>query len=1085
MAETKSTNKERLREITAGIEEGIKELFESDKYMQYLRTMSRFHRYSVNNQMLIHMQRPDATHVAGFNKWRDQFGRSVKRGEKGIKIIAPTPFKKKVEEMKLDPDTKAPLLDKDGNAIMEEKEIQIPMFKVVTVFDVSQTAGKPLPQLASDLTGDVKQYEVFMEALRRSSPVPMELRPIERDTDGYFSRTDQNIVIREGMSEVQTVSAAVHEIAHAKLHNYEKEREAAAAGDGNAQPVKPKDRHTEEVEAESISYAVCQYYGIQTGENSFGYIAGWSKGKELSELRASLETINKTASGLISDIDRHFAAICKERGIDLSPRQEVEQATPEPVTEQETAAPEPAQTATEPVQTADRADEALFLVDDAVYVHIAPDTDGHQYTAYLKEGMQFFTEGVIDLPGQTPGDAVMEAIAMIGLPARSIQKASLDLLEKAQERQEQPISEVSGPGPETASRPEKTYSAYANPRTTGIHDRYFIQAYDRTPGGLIPAEIIGINTPEKCIEITNQLNSGAITEAEARKLLDTEPEYHRYYITPEALGHGAYPLMDGYQLHETVGLNSYEDGRVQAYGYIDYPQPLPPEQAAEYGLHPAGQDVPTQEAGLVQDAQERLLVVDEDKYLHIQRSDEGYDYTIYNKETLREIDGGRPDMPDIPISAACLQVCDLHDMGNNSIKYASLDILEQIQEAEDRQQAIDVAEWERQNPPHPYPTEPPHKPQVEEMFEHLGIEEPQEEAPLGGGRIVGAVVRPYDPQPGQEEWSEPASPENAPEHPGIPSDDVSAYLPEHTLDEYPMPDPQLTTEEMRSFGYLDEDMLPLSRDRALELLEVDMTVYMLHSDNTEAMAFDAEDILAHDGYFGVERTEWEQSTRFSERIRDRFDRQEEREAAFLAHEGDCFALYQLRHDEEQRYLRYEPLERLRAQGENPMKGNYDLVYTAPLTQPGDTNQQLNLLWEQFNEHHPADYQSPSMSISDIVAVKQDGVVSCHYVDRFGFAELPGFFEKENPLKNAEMQVEDDYGMIDGIINNGSKAPTVAELEAQVKAGQQISLLDLANAVKQERGQRQEKKPSVLDQLRSQPKQGHKKSAPKKSAEREL
>ncbi len=962
MAETKSTNKERLREITAGIEQGIQELFESDKYMQYLRTMSRFHRYSVNNQMLIHMQRPDATHVAGFNKWRDQFGRSVKKGEKGIKIIAPTPFKKKIEEMKLDPDTKAPLLDKDGNAIIEEKEIQIPMFKVVTVFDVDQTVGKPLPQLASDLTGDVRQYEVFMEALRRSSPVPMEMRPIQRDTDGYFSRTDQNIVIREGMSEVQTVSAAVHEIAHAKLHNYEKEREAAAAGDENAQPVKPKDRSTEEVEAESISYAVCQYYGIQTGENSFGYIAGWSKGKELSELRASLETINKTASGLISDIDRHFAAICKERGIDLSPRQEAEQATPEPVTEQEAAAPEPAKE--------------------------APETEAPE-------------------PQQT------------------------------------------APEPEQVQEPGKKYMAHANPRTTGIHDRYFIQAYDRTPGGLIPAEIVGINTPEKCIEITNQLNSGAITEAEARKLLDAEPEYHRYYITPEALEHGAYPLMDGYQLHETAGLNSYEDGRVQAYGYIDYPQPLPPEQAAEYGLHPAGQDAPMQEAGQVQAAQERLLLVDEDKYLHIQRSDEGYDYTIYNKETLREIDGGRLDMPDIPISTACLQVCDLHDMGNGGIKYASLDILEQIQEAEIRQQAIDVAAWERQNPPHPYPTEPPQT---------------------------------SDTQPGLEEWSEPASPENAPEHPGIPSDDVAAYLPEHTLDEYPMPDPQLSIEEMRSFGYLDENMLPLYRDRALELLDLDMTVYMLYGDNTEAMAFDEDDILEHSGYFGIERGEWEESVRFSERIRDRFDRQEEREAAFLAHEGDCFALYQLRHGEEQRYLRYEPLERLRAAGESPMKGNYDLVYTAPLTQADDIDQQLNHLWEQFNEHHPADYQSPSMSVSDIVAVKQDGVVSCHYVDRFGFAELPGFLEKENHLKNAEMLVEDDYGMIDGIINNGSKAPTVAELEAQVKAGQQISLLDLANAVKRER---QEKKPSVLEQLRNQPKQEHKKQAPKKSAEREL
>ena len=180
MAE-KQTNKDRMREIVDSIENGIKELFESDKYRQYLSTMSRFHRYSVNNTMLIYMQRPDATHVAGFNKWRDQFGRNVKKGEKGIKIIAPTPYKKKIEEIKRDPDTKAPLLDADGNAIMEEKEIKIPMYKPVAVFDVSQTEGKPLPQLAADLSGNVQQYEIFMEALRRASPVPMEIKPVARD----------------------------------------------------------------------------------------------------------------------------------------------------------------------------------------------------------------------------------------------------------------------------------------------------------------------------------------------------------------------------------------------------------------------------------------------------------------------------------------------------------------------------------------------------------------------------------------------------------------------------------------------------------------------------------------------------------------------------------------------------------------------------------------------------------------------------------------------------------------------------------------------------------------------------------------
>lgn len=322
MAE-KQTNKDRMREIVDSIENGIKELFESDKYRKYLATMSRFHRYSVNNTMLIYMQRPDATHVAGFNKWRDQFGRNVLKGEKGIRIIAPTPYKKKVEEIKTDPETNAPVLDADGKAIIEEKEIRIPMFKVVSVFDVSQTAGKPLPQLAADLSGNVQQYEVFMEALRRASPVPIEIKPVAHDTDGFFSIKAQSITIRAGMSEVQTVCAAVHEIAHAKLHDYEHMTELADDGETILVPGE-KSRNTEEVEAESISYAVCQYYGIETGENSFGYIATWSKGKELKELRASLETINKTASELITDIDRHFAEICRERGISVEKSEQAE-----------------------------------------------------------------------------------------------------------------------------------------------------------------------------------------------------------------------------------------------------------------------------------------------------------------------------------------------------------------------------------------------------------------------------------------------------------------------------------------------------------------------------------------------------------------------------------------------------------------------------------------------------------------------------------------------------------------------------------------------------------------------------------------
>ena len=196
-------------------------MFQSDKYQQYLRTMSRFHKYSVNNTMLIFMQKPDATLVAGFNKWRDQFGRSVQKGQKGIKIIAPTPYKKTVEKEKLDPDTRLPVLDENGKTVMEKKEIQIPMYKVVSVFDVSQTDGKPLPTLASDLAGNVQNYDVFMEALKRSAPVPLAFEKMAPNMDGFFSPDDQRIAIREGMSEVQTVSAAVHEIAHSKLHNKE------------------------------------------------------------------------------------------------------------------------------------------------------------------------------------------------------------------------------------------------------------------------------------------------------------------------------------------------------------------------------------------------------------------------------------------------------------------------------------------------------------------------------------------------------------------------------------------------------------------------------------------------------------------------------------------------------------------------------------------------------------------------------------------------------------------------------------------------------------------------------------------------
>ena len=758
----KPTNRERLQQITAGIEQGIQELFESEKYMRYLSVMSRFHRYSVNNTMLIYMQKPDATLVAGYNKWKNQFERHVKRGEHGITIIAPTPFKKKIEEQKLDPDTKAPMLDAEGKVIMEEREVEIPMFRPVKVFDVSQTDGKPLPELASSLSGSVQNYEIFMEALRRSAPVPLSVEPMAATMDGYFSPDQQRIAIREGMSEVQTVSAAVHEIAHSKLHNYAKAQEEAARA-GDKEPPKKKDRNTEEVEAESISYAVCQYYGIQTGENSFGYIANWSQGKELPELRASLETINKAAGELIADIDRHYKVICKERGIDLT-------AQPEQAVPQQEATPGPA-------------------------------------------------------------------------PEVSIQ---------------QPTEE-----------------------------------------------------------------------------------------TPDA-----------------------------------------PSPSAE--------------------AQEALLMLDDTTYLHVQPCDTGWDYTLYDVATMKQLDGGQLDAPELPLSTAALKICEMHGMGGQSIQYAPLSMIETLQEAA-----------------------------VQQM--------------------------------------QAAAKAAAPETTMLPDP------PEQHLDEYPMPDPTLTQDDLEKCGYLDGDLLPLSKERAYELMERDLTVYIVQQGENPAMAFDTTDLDAHDGIFAVTREEWEESPAFDAQVKKRMDHQQEREQAFLDHKDDCFAIYQVKHTDELRDIRYEGLEWIKSIGQTVQRDNYDLVYTAPLA-PGDLKGSvLDNLEYRFNNEHPADYRHPSMSVSDIVAIKRDGKVSCHYCDSFGFAEVPGFLP-DNPLKNAEMAVEDDYGMIDGIINNGSKEQTVAQLEQQARSGQPISLMDLAAAAHREE---RDKKKSVVEQLKSQPKPEHKKTAPKKSAEREI
>lgn len=931
MAENKPTNRERLREITDGIEQGIKELFESEKYMRYLSVMSRFHRYSVNNTMLIYMQKPDATLVAGYNKWKDQFERHVKKGEHGITIIAPTPYKKKIEEQKLDPDTKAPILDKDGKIVTEEKEIEIPMFRPVKVFDVSQTDGKPLPELASSLSGNVPNYEAFMEALRRSAPVPITFEAMAADTDGYFSADHQKIAIRQGMSEVQTVSATVHEIAHSKLHNQKKiqiandeqyqeielfdkpglfsngrivrdnlpegvycydlrgsdydpgepvcvEEQVVVNHAGSVLLIEPlelaedgrlmlteeeglnfvggfstltqflqeqrKDRHTEEVEAESISYAVCKYFGIETGENSFGYIASWSQGKELKELRASLETINKTSGTLISDIERHYKEICKERGIDLHAKAEPETA---PI-EQPTG----------------------------------------NLTYYVAECMEFSNLGEYH--------------------------DNLSLEEAVRIYQEIPAERMNG--------------------------------------------VKGIGF---------ELKDGSDYE-------------------------GPFPILTG----QTIDLNT-----IQA---IDYYRDNPLVQKAVKELAAA---MPEMEVlGADANQQEALFLINDATYLHIQSCDSGWDYTLYDAASMKELDGGQLDMPELSRKNAVLQICDDNNLDSTSLRHAPMSMIETLQEAAYQQMQAETSQ----------------------MIASSQLPEAQEQA----------------------------------------------------LDEYPMPDEQVSTPDMQEYGYSYDGMLPVTRERALELDAAGLTVYVLHEDNTESMVFDPQEIMDHGGLFGVDHEEWEKSPQFHEKVMERQEHQQEREQAFLSQNRDCFAIYQVSRDDPQN-VRFMNLDWLKSHDISIDRSNYDLIYTAPLSASGTVPEQLEKLYQQFNLEKPVDFHSPSMSVSDIVAIKQDGKVSCHYCDSVGFTQIPGFLP-ENPLKNAEMDVEDDYGMIDGIINNGAKEPTVAELEQQARSGQPISLMDLAAAAHREE---REKKKSVMEQLKSQPKTEHKKTAPKKSAEREI
>ena len=800
MAE-KSTQKERLKEITDSIETGILELFESDKYTQYLRTMSRFHKYSLNNTMLISLQDPNATAVAGFNKWKNQFSRTVKKGEKGIKIIAPTPYKIKEQREKIDPQTKAPMLDGNGKVQTEEVEKQIPMFRVVSVFDVLQTEGEPLPTLATDLTGNVEQFEIFIEALQRSAPVPIAFEQMADDTDGYYHSMEKRIAIREGMSQVQTISATIHEIAHSKLHNREQQEQVET--DETALPIPKKSRATEEVEAESISFAVCNYYGIETGENSLGYIANWSKGKELKELKSSLETINKTSSQLITDIDRHFAQIVKDRGLNLTPH----------------------------ISEAEQAPEKIAYEVGERYLTIHNVDEGNEYTFYDKD-FNLIDGGVHDDPEWTVYDVARDVLSEGDVPP-------------------------------------------------------FINLGD-----------------------FKEVDYEEITEkADNANMVST---FKKTGI--EVIGHtGTWYVVDETVINDTT------------YFLLEH------EQHGDMAA---------------------CIIVDVYKNIVIEDVWNGFDDLIYYMES--------EEIPTVELT-------------NNS---------------------------------------------------------------------------------------------------------------------YPMPDPTVSIAECHKYGYIAEELLPLSKERATELFNDDFTIFTLYSDNSEAMIFELEEMDKHDGLFGIEKVDWDAFLELKAMQNLQWALPPEKEQSFVAAQTDSYAIYQIKSGGDYRDYRFEDMESVTGRGLRVERENYNFLYTDELENCSDPSVALNVIYNEFNCNKPADFMGHSLSVSDIIAINMDGMITSHYVDSFGFAEIPRFIESSSlmpdafltgemidtprgsfsftTMTEAQMQAA-GYGVHhatdDGkfqIMGNGTRAfaikndeepikniPTVAQLEQDSKNGKPISIMELLDATRRE------------------------------------
>ena len=795
-----NTEKQRVQELTDKLEQGLQDLFNSDSYRNYLSTMSKFHNYSFNNTLLIAMQKSDATLVAGYKAWQKNFERHVNKGEKAIRILAPAPYKIKEERDKIDPLTQELLLDKDGNPQKEEVEITIPAFRAVSVFDLSQTDGKPIPELtAKELLSDVEGYQDMIRAVEAISPVPIELEEIAGDSKGYYDREAKRIAVQENMSESQTLKTMIHEVAHSKLHSKEVEQDEQMR----------KDRNTKEVEAESVAYTVCQHFGIDTSDYSFGYIAGWSSGRDTKELRSSMDTIRKTASELITGIEEQLQELQRDR--------EVSQ---------------------------EQTKESILLIQN---------TDLSEFSLLDVYGM-----GRVEL---------MQALSEM----TDDDKLSI-----------QAYLESRGAWTtEIGNQDSREYGEYHLDVRYNTDTGELIDMKERK--AIYDKAMEPINADDVVIKFASAFES----EWEVLKITN---------MSREDVGK---ILKDMASLYE----NEW-DGN-----YLSY-------------MEKRGAKI--------------TLLASSSKGLNGNMPD-FWDYEY-------DFDAGLTDVEELSVMQHAEHIINRLEHGQPAFSEAERNLIVNY--------AYKLGNIEK----------------TRELAEHIYAQE------VDGNQDVALAM-------------------------------IDA---EAEIDA--LPDSMVGVSEMQEYGYTWNEMFPLTQERAIELFDHDLPVYLLHTDGSETTVSDRKQITEHDGMCGIEKGDWLNERKLQMMQEELSESDSNREAQLLYGNTDKYGIYQLKDDPELDKFRFEGTESLKRMGitkdnfDAVLPENYKLVYMGELTElQGQTQSEtLEAIYTKFNIDHPADYKAHSLSVSDIVVLHEDGENSAHFVDSFGFTELPKFMltleGKENEIQ---------------------------------------------------------------------------------------